>query len=120
MRANAADAVAWTYKSNGHNPGDVASVLLSFLKFFRAGSKNNYDAHFPIRSGSAHNMIDTHLHHEVASYYERKSPKAHRRMQRRRTSTYFKSRWGRISIRSYRPEILIKSLGPNLTFFFGI
>ena len=62
-------------------------------------------------------MIDTHLHHEVASYYERKSPKAHRRMQRRRTSTYFKSRWGRISIRSYRPEILIKSLGPNLTFF---
>lgn len=47
---------------------------------FRAGSKNIYDAHFPIHRGSAVNMIDMHLHHEVASFYERKSPKVHCKM----------------------------------------
>ena len=55
-----------------------------------------------------HNMIDMHRHHEVPKYYERKSP-VH--LQKAAPPNVM-LRWGMITIRSSRPETLIKFLGP--------
>lgn len=78
---------------------------------FRAGSKNIYDAHFQIHRGSAHNMIDMHLHHEVASFYERKSPKVHCKCSAAERQLIQVRMEYMITIRSCRTETLIKYLG---------